>query len=58
MGSIEFELERTVKAPIHDVFARLSDINGHNEWMPKKGSIFRQVLGSVHGEVAALLDRK
>ena len=50
MGVIEFELERTVKAPIHDVFARLSDINGHNEWMPKKGSIFRHTQQTSAGE--------
>ena len=41
VGVIDFELERHISAPIHDVFARLSDIEGHNEWMPKKGSILR-----------------
>jgi len=41
MGVIEFELERVVRAPIHDVFARLADIEGYNEWMPGKGSIRR-----------------
>lgn len=50
MGVIEFEVERTVKAPIHDVFARLSDINGHNDWMPKKGSIFRRTQQTSAGE--------
>jgi hypothetical protein len=41
VGVIGFELACNVNAPTSDVFARLSDINGHNEWMPKKGSIFR-----------------
>ena len=50
MGVIEFELECTVDAPIHEVFARLSDINGHNEWMPTKGSIFRHTQQTSAGE--------
>jgi uncharacterized protein YndB with AHSA1/START domain len=52
MGVIEFELSRTVRAPIDDVFARLSDINGHNQWMPKKGSIFRHTQQTSAGEPA------
>ena len=39
MKTIEFELERTILAPIDQVFARLVDIEGHNDWMPEKGSI-------------------
>ena len=39
MGTIEFELQRVVNAPAHQVFDRLADINGHNSWMPSKGSI-------------------
>lgn len=50
MGVIEFELERTIEAPIEDVFARLVDINGHNEWMPKKGSILRHTRQTSPGE--------
>jgi uncharacterized protein YndB with AHSA1/START domain len=50
MGVIEFELERTVKAPVHDVFARLSDIEGHNDWMPRKGSILRHTRQTSPGE--------
>lgn len=50
MGVIEFELERTIKAPIEDVFARLADINGHKEWMPKKGSILRHTHQTSPGE--------
>ena len=33
MKPIEFELERTIRAPIDQVFARLVDIEGHNDWM-------------------------
>jgi uncharacterized protein YndB with AHSA1/START domain len=50
MGVIELELERTVNAPIQAVFARLSDINGHNDWMPRKGSIFRGTEQTSAGE--------
>jgi uncharacterized protein YndB with AHSA1/START domain len=41
MGEVELELERVVKAPVAEVFARLADIEGHNRWMPTKGSIRR-----------------
>ena len=50
MGVIEFELERTIIAPIEEVFARLADINGHNEWMTKKGSILRHTQQTSPGE--------
>jgi uncharacterized protein YndB with AHSA1/START domain len=46
---IEFELERTIRAPIQDVFARLADIDGHNEWMPRKGSILRRTQQTSPG---------
>jgi uncharacterized protein YndB with AHSA1/START domain len=49
MGVVDFELERHISAPIHDVFARLSDIEGHNEWMPKKGSILRHTQQTSPG---------
>jgi uncharacterized protein YndB with AHSA1/START domain len=52
MGVIEFELERTIRAPVRDVFARLSDIEGHNKWMPKKGSILRHTQQTSPGEPA------
>ena len=48
--SVEFELERTVRAPIDQVFARLVDIEGHNDWMPQKGSIRRQSRVTSPGE--------
>jgi uncharacterized protein YndB with AHSA1/START domain len=50
MGVIEFEVERTIQAPVRDVFARLSDIEGHNHWMPSKGSILRETRQTSPGE--------
>ena len=41
MGDAELHLERTVRAPIADVFDRLADIESINEWQPHKGSIRR-----------------
>lgn len=41
MRPIEFEIERTVRAPIEDVFARLIDIDGHNAWMADTGSMLK-----------------
>src|SRR5215203_6138759 len=52
MGVIEFECERTIKAPVEEVFARLADINGHNDWMPQKGSILRHTRQTSPGEPA------
>lgn len=51
MGVVEFELERVVRAPIEEVFARLADIEGHNDWMPAKGSILRRTRLTSQGEV-------
>ncbi len=50
MGVIEFELERLVHAPIERVFARLADIEGYNDWMPRKGSIRRHTRQTSAGE--------
>ena len=50
MSVVDFELERTIKAPVHDVFARLSDIEGYGKWMPRKGSILRQTRQTSPGE--------
>ena len=52
MAVFEFELERTVQAPIEQVFARLTDINGHNDWMPKTGSILKHTEQTSPGESA------
>jgi hypothetical protein len=49
MGVIEFDLTRTVHARIQDVFARLADINGHNDWMPKTGSMIRRTRQTSPG---------
>lgn len=50
MGLIELEIVRTVPAPIERVFARLADIEGHNEWMPRRGSILRRTRQTSPGE--------
>ena len=50
MKSIEFELESTIQAPIDQVFARLVDIEGYNEWMAKKGSMLKQTRLTSPGE--------
>jgi uncharacterized protein YndB with AHSA1/START domain len=49
MTTIEFTLERTVQAPIDQVFARLADIEGHNDWMPEKGTMFKHVRQTSPG---------
>lgn len=51
MKTIEFELEREIQAPIDQVFARLVDIEGHNEWMPQKGSIRKHTTQTSAGEL-------
>jgi uncharacterized protein YndB with AHSA1/START domain len=52
MGVVEFDLRRTVRAPIDDVFARLADIDGYNEWMPQKGSLLRRTQQTSPGPPA------
>ena len=52
MNTIEFELERTIQAPINDVFARLVDIDGHNDWMATKGSMLKLTRQTSPGEPA------
>jgi uncharacterized protein YndB with AHSA1/START domain len=51
MGDAELELERRIKAPIGDVFDRLADIEGINEWQPRKGSIRRKSVQTSPGPV-------
>ena len=51
MTTIQFELERTIQAPIDQVFARLIDINGYNEWMDRK-SLLKQTRQTSPGEPA------
>jgi uncharacterized protein YndB with AHSA1/START domain len=52
MDPVEFELERTIRAPIDHVFARLADIEGYNEWMADTGSMLRQTRQTSRGESA------
>ncbi len=52
MKPIEFELERTIQAPIDEVFARLADIDGHNEWMAGTGSMLERTRQTSPGEPA------
>lgn len=51
MGDVELELERVVAAPVAEVFARLADIEGHNEWMPRRGSLLRRTRKTSPGPV-------
>ena len=46
---IEFELERTIRAPIDQVFARLVDIEGHNDWMAATGSMLKRTKQTSAG---------
>jgi uncharacterized protein YndB with AHSA1/START domain len=52
MRPIDFEIERTVRAPIEDVFARLIDIDGHNAWMAGTGSMLKQTRQTSPGPPA------
>ncbi|WP_324142742.1 SRPBCC family protein [Intrasporangium sp.] len=52
VGIVEFEVVRTIGAPMEQVFARLADIEGHNDWMPQKGSILRRTQQTSPGEPA------
>ena len=50
VGIVEFEVVRQIRGPIEQVFARLADIEGHNDWMPGKGSILRGTRQTSPGE--------
>jgi uncharacterized protein YndB with AHSA1/START domain len=52
MRPIEFELQRTIRAPIDQVFARLADIEGHNTWMAGTGSMLKQTRQTSPGPPA------
>lgn len=52
MKPIEFELERTILAPIDKVFERLVDIEGHNDWMAHTGSMLKRTRQTSPGEPA------
>jgi uncharacterized protein YndB with AHSA1/START domain len=48
--SIEFDLERTIQAPIEQVFARLVDIDGHNSWVARDASMLKATRQTSPGE--------
>ena len=52
MKPTEFELERTIGAPIDQVFARLADIEGHNDWMAGTGTMLRRTRQTSPGPPA------
>ena len=52
MRPIDFEIERTVRAPIEDVFARLVDIDGHNAWMADTRSMLKRTRQTSPGPPA------
>lgn len=49
MKPIEFELERTIRAPIEQVFTRLVDIDGYNDWMAGSGTMLKQTRKTPSG---------
>ena len=51
MSTVQFELQKVVNAPIQQVFDRLADIVGHNEWMPKKGSLLKETKVTSPGPI-------
>ena len=48
--TVEFVIERQIEAPIDRVFARLADIEGHNDWMPERGTMFKHVRQTSPGD--------
>ncbi|RYU11803.1 SRPBCC family protein [Nocardioides iriomotensis] len=52
MKPVELELERTIPAPIDQVFARLVDIEGHNDWMAGTKSMLKHTRQTSPGEPA------
>lgn len=50
MKAVEFELERTIQAPIDQVFARLVDIDGQDAWMTGMGSMLKHTRQTSPGE--------
>jgi uncharacterized protein YndB with AHSA1/START domain len=50
MEPIEFEIQRSIRAPIEQVFARLVDIDGYDGWMAGTGSMLRHTRQTSPGE--------
>jgi uncharacterized protein YndB with AHSA1/START domain len=49
MTTIEFDVERTIRAPIDQVFRRLVDIDGYNEWMAGTRSMLKHTRQTSPG---------
>lgn len=47
-----YTVGRTIRAPIDRVFARLVDIEGHNDWMAGTGSMLKHTRQTSPGEPA------
>lgn len=52
MSTFTFEIVRTVPAPLEQVFARIIDIEGYNDWMPKRGTLMKETHQTSPGEPA------
>ena len=52
MKPVDFEIERTIRAPIEEVFARLVDIEGYNTWMAGTRSMLKGTHQTSPGEPA------
>ena len=52
MKTVEFELERTIRAPIDQVFARVIDIEGYNDWVAGTGSMLGRTRQTSQGAPA------
>jgi uncharacterized protein YndB with AHSA1/START domain len=50
MKPIEFELQRTIRAPMDQVFARIVDIEGHNDWMAGTGTMLKRTRQTSPGK--------
>ncbi len=52
MAAIEFDVERIVPAPIEQVFARLADIEGHNDWVNSAKTMLKHTRRTSPGPPA------
>ena len=52
MRPIEFELERTIRAPVDRVFVRLLDLEGYDDWLAGTGSMLRRTRQTSPGPPA------
>lgn len=52
MKPIDFEVQRTIRAPIEEVFARIIDIEGHNDWMADTKTMLKHTEQTSPGEPA------